>query len=75
MSSSSGIGLRITPSPYLDVQIWGMDLPIKRVYRMFLLGTFQFPIRWEEHDQLLRGLPVLWALAKSPAIPSAGGKI
>ncbi|RUP47778.1 hypothetical protein BC936DRAFT_145343 [Jimgerdemannia flammicorona] len=44
---------------------WGMDLPVKCVYRMFLLGTFQFPICWEEHDQLLRGLPVLWALAMS----------
>ncbi|RUP44878.1 hypothetical protein BC936DRAFT_148910 [Jimgerdemannia flammicorona] len=47
----------------LDVQIWGMDLPVKRVYRMFLLGTFKFPIHWEDHDQLLRGLPILWALA------------
>ncbi|CAH1763095.1 6400_t:CDS:2 [Entrophospora sp. SA101] len=43
-----------------DVQIWGMDLPVKKIYCMFLLGTFQLPISWESHHELLCALLILW---------------
>ncbi|CAG8621738.1 12430_t:CDS:10, partial [Gigaspora rosea] len=43
----------------LEVQIWGMDLPVSKVYRMFLMGTFQFPISWENHHELVHALRVL----------------
>ncbi|CAG8562785.1 10805_t:CDS:10 [Diversispora eburnea] len=36
----------------LQVQIWGMDLNVSKIYRMFLIGTFQFPISWENHHEL-----------------------
>ena len=26
-----------------NIRIWGMDLRVKKAYRMFLLSTFQFP--------------------------------
>ncbi|CAB4421629.1 unnamed protein product [Rhizophagus irregularis] len=43
-----------------DVQVWGMDVPVKKVYRMFLLGASRFPISWEDHHELLHALPILW---------------
>ncbi|CAG8720223.1 2389_t:CDS:2 [Rhizophagus irregularis] len=33
---------------------------VKKVYRMFLLGAFRFPISWEDHHELLHALPILW---------------
>ncbi|GBC50448.2 uncharacterized protein OCT59_001560 [Rhizophagus irregularis] len=47
-----------------DVQIWGMDIPAKKVYLMFLLGTFRFPISWEDHYELMHALPILWNFGK-----------
>ncbi|GES73332.1 kinase-like domain-containing protein [Rhizophagus clarus] len=48
----------------LDVQLWGIDIPVKKVYRMFLLGTFRFPINWEDHYELMHALPILWNFGK-----------
>ncbi|GBC06852.1 hypothetical protein RclHR1_00710003 [Rhizophagus clarus] len=31
---------------------------------MFLLGTFQFSINWEDHYELMHALPVLWNFGK-----------
>ncbi|CAG8658021.1 10211_t:CDS:2 [Funneliformis caledonium] len=47
-----------------DVQVWGMDLPVKNVYRMFLLGAFRLPISWENHHELLSAIPILWNLGR-----------
>ncbi|PKC68558.1 hypothetical protein RhiirA1_143556 [Rhizophagus irregularis] len=47
-----------------DVQVWGMDLPVKNVYRMFLLGAFRLPISWENHHELLNAIPILWNLGR-----------
>ncbi|KAG9291731.1 hypothetical protein G9A89_012016 [Geosiphon pyriformis] len=47
-----------------DVQVWGMDLPVKGVYRMILAGNFRLPIDWEDHHELLHSLPILWNLGK-----------
>ncbi|RGB34532.1 hypothetical protein C1646_760413 [Rhizophagus diaphanus] len=47
-----------------EVQVWGMDIPVKKVYRMFLLGAFRFPINWEDHHELLHALPILWNFGK-----------
>ncbi|CAJ0758866.1 2967_t:CDS:2, partial [Entrophospora sp. SA101] len=44
----------------LDVQVWGMDLPASKVYRMFLIGTFQLPINWDKH--YIINLKILWNL-------------
>lgn len=46
----------------LNVEIWAMDLPVKEVYRMGLLGSCKFPIYWEDKTQLLPLLPLLWDL-------------
>ncbi|CAB4478635.1 unnamed protein product [Rhizophagus irregularis] len=43
---------------------WGIDIPVKKVYRMFLLGAFRFPINWEDHHELLHALPILWNFGK-----------
>nr|CAG8527328.1 837_t:CDS:2 [Entrophospora candida] len=52
----------------LDVQVWGMDLPASKVYRMFLIGTFQFPINWDEHYKLVPALKILWNLGQFSAL-------
>ncbi|RUS17890.1 hypothetical protein BC937DRAFT_89377 [Endogone sp. FLAS-F59071] len=46
----------------LSLEIWSMDLPVKGVYRMALLGTFKLPIHFDDRDQLLQCLPILWQL-------------
>ncbi|CAG8629560.1 11116_t:CDS:2 [Funneliformis caledonium] len=48
----------------LEVQIWGMDLPVSKIYRMFLIGTFWFPISWENHHELVHALRVLQNLRR-----------
>ncbi|CAG8729583.1 10674_t:CDS:2, partial [Ambispora leptoticha] len=48
----------------LEVQIWGMDLPVSKIYRMFLIGTFRFPISWENHHELVHALRVLQNLGR-----------
>ncbi|CAI2183699.1 6157_t:CDS:10, partial [Funneliformis geosporum] len=46
----------------LEVQIWGMDLPVSKAYRMFLIGVFRLPINWDEHHELVYALKILWNL-------------
>ncbi|CAG8527776.1 14127_t:CDS:10 [Acaulospora morrowiae] len=46
----------------LNVQVWGMDLPVSKTYRMFLIGTFRLPISWEDHHELVHALRILWNL-------------
>ncbi|KAF0370206.1 hypothetical protein F8M41_013268 [Gigaspora margarita] len=48
----------------LEVQVWGMDLPVSKVYRMFLIGTFTLPINWDEHHELVHALRILWNLGR-----------
>ncbi|KAF0488693.1 hypothetical protein F8M41_022198 [Gigaspora margarita] len=48
----------------LEVQVWGMDLPVSKVYRMFLIGTFNLPINWDEHYELVHALRILWNLGR-----------
>ncbi|RUP50711.1 hypothetical protein BC936DRAFT_138007 [Jimgerdemannia flammicorona] len=48
----------------LSLEIWSMDLPVKGVYRMALLGTFKLPIHFDDRDQLLQCLPILWQLGE-----------
>ncbi|CAG8655467.1 11457_t:CDS:10 [Ambispora gerdemannii] len=43
----------------LEVQIWGMDLPVAKTYRMFLIGAFYLPISWDNHYELVHALRVL----------------
>uniref|UniRef100_U9SNZ8 Uncharacterized protein n=2 Tax=Rhizophagus irregularis TaxID=588596 RepID=U9SNZ8_RHIID len=43
----------------LEVQIWGMDLPVSKSYRMFLIGAFRLPISWEDHHELVNALRIL----------------
>ncbi|CAG8523913.1 2512_t:CDS:10 [Scutellospora calospora] len=47
-----------------EVQVWGMDLPVSKVYRMFLIGTFYLPINWDEHNELVHALRILWNLGR-----------
>ncbi|CAG8476317.1 5536_t:CDS:2, partial [Scutellospora calospora] len=47
-----------------EVQVWGMDLPVSKVYRMFLIGTFYLPINWDEHYELVHALRILWNLGR-----------
>ncbi|CAJ0647822.1 8818_t:CDS:2 [Entrophospora sp. SA101] len=49
-------------SGFNTAMVWGMDLPASKVYRMFLIGTFQFPINWDEHYKLVPALKILWNL-------------
>ncbi|KAG9285758.1 hypothetical protein G9A89_013183 [Geosiphon pyriformis] len=49
----------------LNVEIWTIDLPVKGVYRMGLLGSGILPITWEDKTQLLPLLPLLWDLRMS----------
>ncbi|RHZ89168.1 hypothetical protein Glove_18g128 [Diversispora epigaea] len=48
----------------LEVQIWGMDLPVAKTYRMFLIGAFYLPISWDNHYELVHALRVLQNLKK-----------
>ncbi|CAG8601925.1 1509_t:CDS:10, partial [Dentiscutata heterogama] len=47
-----------------EVQVWGMDLPVSKVYRMFLIGTFYLPINWDEHYELVHALRILCNLGR-----------
>nr|CAG8672137.1 6068_t:CDS:2 [Entrophospora candida] len=47
-----------------EVQAWGMDLPVSKVYRMFLIDTFYLPINWDEHHELVDALKILWNLGR-----------
>ena len=49
----------------LEVQIWGMDLPVSKAYRMFLIGVFRLPISWDDHHELVYALKILWNLGVS----------
>ncbi|CAG8644531.1 18126_t:CDS:10, partial [Acaulospora morrowiae] len=48
----------------LEVQIWGMDLPVAKTYRMFLIGAFYLPISWDNHYELVHALRVLQNLRR-----------
>ncbi|CAB4443696.1 unnamed protein product [Rhizophagus irregularis] len=48
----------------LEVQIWGMDLPVSKSYRMFLIGVFRLPISWEDHHELVNALRILRNLGR-----------
>ncbi|PKB95518.1 hypothetical protein RhiirA5_436565 [Rhizophagus irregularis] len=39
--------------------IHGMDLPVSKSYRMFLIGAFWLPISWEDHHELVNALRIL----------------
>ncbi|RUS16216.1 hypothetical protein BC938DRAFT_476657, partial [Jimgerdemannia flammicorona] len=43
-----------------EIQVWSMDLPASEIYRMTLIGKISLPINWDNHHQLLHGLPILW---------------
>ncbi|RUS33863.1 hypothetical protein BC938DRAFT_483433, partial [Jimgerdemannia flammicorona] len=43
-----------------EIQVWSMDLPASRIYRMTCIGKISLPINWDNHHQLLHGLPILW---------------
>ncbi|CAG8667140.1 7760_t:CDS:10, partial [Ambispora leptoticha] len=46
----------------LNVQVWEMDLPVSKTYQMFLINTFQLPISWKNHHELVHALRILWNL-------------
>ncbi|CAG8615192.1 4355_t:CDS:10, partial [Diversispora eburnea] len=47
-----------------EVQVWGMDIPVSKIYRMFLISTFSLPVNWDEHYELVHALRILWNLGR-----------